>query len=108
MAMVSPGSVAAACTAEPKPVGTPQPISTTLSSGRSGSTLMAEFSEMTARSENVPSMHMPPKSSPPPWNRKVPSGRVPSRMVAPMSHRFDLPVEHHRQCPQTGRNEQIT
>jgi len=25
-----------------------------------------------------------------------------------MSHRFDLPVEHHRQCPHTGRNEQIT
>ena len=69
MAMVSPGSVAAACTAEPKPVGTPQPISTTLSSGRSGSTLMAECSEMTARSENVPSMHMPPRSSPPEWNR---------------------------------------
>ena len=62
--MVSPGSVAAACTAEPNPVGTPQPIRTTLSSGRSSSTLMAEFSEMVARSENVPSMHMPPMSAP--------------------------------------------
>jgi hypothetical protein len=69
MAIVSPGSVAAACTAEPKPVGTPQPISTTLSSGRSSSTLMAECSEIVARSENVPSMHMPPMSSPPRWNR---------------------------------------
>src|SRR6266542_4245261 len=29
-------------------------------------------------------------------------------MVAPMSHRLDLPVEHQRQCPHTGRNEQIT
>ena len=67
--MVSPGSVAAACTAEPTPVGTPQPMSTTLSSGRSGSTLMAECSEMTEYCENVPIMHMPPKSSPPAWNR---------------------------------------
>ena len=69
MAMVSPGSVAAACTAEPKPVGTPQPIRTTLSSGRSESTLMAEFSEMVEYWENVPSMHMPPRSSPFWWNR---------------------------------------
>ena len=69
MAIVSPGSVAAACTAEPKPVGTPQPISTTLSSGRSGSTLTAEYSEMVPYCENVPSMHMPPRSAPFSWNR---------------------------------------
>ncbi len=67
--MVSPGSVSAACTAEPNPVGTPHPISTTLSSGTSGSTLMAECSEITDRSENVPSMHIPPTSSPPEWKR---------------------------------------
>ena len=30
---------------------------------------MQEFSEMVARSEKVPSMHMPPKSSPSAWNR---------------------------------------
>ena len=30
---------------------------------------MAEFSEMVEYSENVPSMHMPPRSSPFWWNR---------------------------------------
>ncbi|CFS63692.1 Uncharacterised protein [Mycobacterium tuberculosis] len=46
-----------------------------------------------ARSANVPSMHMAPKSVPWEWNRKLPSGMQPSRMVAPMSHRFCRPVQ---------------
>src|SRR5271166_6060789 len=101
--MVSPGSTAAACTAEPHPVGTPQPISASLSRGRSSSTFTQDSSDTVAYSENVPSMHMPPTSSPSAvWNLYVPSVRHPSRMVAPRSHRLDLPVEHQRQCPQTG------
>ena len=48
---------------------------------------------MVARSENVPSMHTAPKSVPLEWNRKLPSGMQPSRMVAPISQRFCRPVE---------------
>ncbi len=47
---------------------------------------------MVARSENVPSMHIAPNSLPPERNRNVPSGIEPSRIVAPMSHRFCRPV----------------
>lgn len=52
-----------------------------------------ECCETVARSANVPSMHMAPKSVPWEWNRKLPSGMQPSRMVAPMSHRFCRPVQ---------------
>ncbi len=48
---------------------------------------------MVARSEKVPSMQTAPKSIPLEWNRKLPSGMQPSRMVAPMSQRFCRPVE---------------
>ena len=57
---VSPGFTAAAFTAEPQPVGTPQPTSTALSSGRSSSTLTTEFWWMVAYWLKVPSMHMAP------------------------------------------------
>ena len=63
---------------------------------------------MVAHCENVPTMHMPPRSLSPLWKRKVPSGRQPSRIVAPRSHRFCCPVEHQRQNPQDGMNEHTT
>ena len=51
-------------TAEPQPVGTPQPHSTATSSGRSSSTLTTDASWIVAYWENVPSMHIAPASTP--------------------------------------------
>src|SRR5713226_1317112 len=106
--VVSPGRTPPALTAVPQPVGTPQPTSATVSSGRSASILTQEFSDTTARCENVPSRHICPKSSPPPWNLNVPSGRQFLTSSAPRSHRLLMPRAQKRQCPQTGRNEQTT
>src|SRR6201997_4591970 len=106
--VVSPGRTPPALTAVPQPVGTPQPASATVSSGRSSSILMQECSDTTDRSENVPSRHIWPKSSPSAWNRNVPSGRQLSTNSAPRSHRLVMPWAQNRQCPQVGRNEQTT
>ena len=57
---VWPGRTLAVLTAEPQPVGTPQPTSTAFSSGRSSSTLTAEFWWITPYWLNVPSMHIAP------------------------------------------------
>ena len=57
---VSPALSAAELTAEPQPVGTPQPTRTALSSGRSSSTLTHEVWLMTPYWLKVPSMHMAP------------------------------------------------
>ena len=105
---VSPGRTPPAFTAVPQPVGTPQPTSTTVSSGRSGSTLMQEYSETVPHCANVPTRHIWPKSWPPAWNRNVPSGRQLSTSSAPRSHKLVSPREQNRQCPHTGRNEQTT
>src|SRR5689334_8631918 len=106
--VVSPGRTPPAFTAVPQPVGTPQPASATVSSGRSSSILMQECSDTTERWENVPSRHIWPKSWPSAWNRNVPSGRQLSTNSAPRSHRFVMPWAQNRQCPQVGRNEQTT
>src|SRR6516225_2957964 len=106
--VVSPGRTPPAFTAVPQPVGTPQPTSATVSSGRSSSILMQECSDTTERWENVPSRHIWPKSSPSAWNRNVPSGRQLSTNSAPRSHRLVMPWAQNRQCPQVGRNEQTT
>src|SRR5207245_2829945 len=108
MATVSPGSTPAAYTAEPHPVGTPQPTSTAVSRSRSSSTFTHDVSEMVDHWENVPIMHIAPRSWPPLWNRNVPSGIQPSRIVAPMSQRFCCPVEQNRQKPHDGMNEHTT
>src|SRR6266513_1616054 len=108
MATVSPGVTSAAYTAEPQPVGTPQPTRTAVSRSMSSSTFTHEVSEIVDHWEKVPSMHMPPRSLSPLWNRYVPSGRQPSRIVAPRSQRFCWPVEHQRQKPQDGMNEHTT
>ena len=105
---MSPGRTPPAFTAVPQPVGTPQPTSATVSSGRSSSILMHECSDTTERWENVPSRHIWPKSSPSAWNRNVPSGRQLSTNSAPRSHRLVMPWAQNRQCPQVGRNEQTT
>ena len=86
----------------PQPVGTPQPTRTAVSSGSQSSTLTTEYWEIVARSENVPTRHMAPMSSPPAWNRAVPSGISPSRVPSPRSHRLCRPVEQYRQVPQLG------
>ena len=57
---VSPGRTFAALTADPQPVGTPQPTRTALSSGMSSSTLTTEFWWTVAYWLNVPSMHIAP------------------------------------------------
>ncbi len=57
---VSPGATFAAFTAEPQPVGTPQPTSTAFSRGMSSSTLTREFWWMVAYWLKVPIMHIAP------------------------------------------------
>src|SRR5271157_4921681 len=74
MTAVSPARRFPALTAVPQPDGTPQPTSTAVSSGSHSSTFTTECCEMVARSANVPSMHIAPKSIPLEWNRKLPSG----------------------------------
>ena len=69
---------------------------------------MTENSWTTAYCENVPSTHRPPKSSPPWWNRNVPSGNIPVPAFLPASHRFWRPVAQYRHFPQAGMNEQVT
>src|SRR6266496_3075090 len=99
---VSPGRTSPALVAEQKPVVTPQLTSAASSNGMSSSILTQDHSEMTARSENVPSTHMPPRSSSSSWKRKVPSVRQPMAAFLPASQRFWWPVEQYRQVPQTG------
>ena len=69
---------------------------------------MTEYSCTTAYWEKVPSTHRPPKSSPPWWNRNVPSGNIPVPAFLPASHRFWRPVAQYRHLPQAGMNEQVT
>ncbi len=64
MTTVSPIWTLPVLTAEPQPVGTPQPTSTATSSGRSSSTLTTECSLIVAYWEKVPSMHIAPASLP--------------------------------------------
>src|SRR5215471_21280242 len=106
--VVSPGRTPPALTAVPQPVGTPQPTSATISSGRSSSILTQECSDTVEYSENVPSRHIWPKSRPSAWKRNVPSGRQLSYRSAPRSHMLVRPREQNRHLPQTGRNEQTT
>jgi hypothetical protein len=105
---VSPGRTPPALTAVPQPVGTPQPTSATVSSGRSSSILMVEYSDTVEYWEKVPSRHIWPKSRPSAWKRNVPSGRQLSYSSAPRSHRFVMPRAQNRQWPHAGRNEQTT
>src|SRR3954453_17498316 len=108
MITVSPGTTSAAYTALHQPVGTPQPTSTTVSSGRSLSTDTQLVSEITLYWLKLPSMHIAPTSWPSACIRNVPSGRQPSRIVAPRSQMFECPVAQNRQCPQTGRKDVTT
>src|SRR5829696_7668700 len=105
---VSPARTPAACTALPQPVGTPQPTSAATWNGMSSGMGMTENSLTTAYSENVPSTHSPPKSSPFWWKRNVPSGNCPVEAFFPSSHRFWRAVEQYRHLPQAGMKEQTT
>src|SRR5215472_8958187 len=106
---VSPARTSAACTAEPQPVGTPQPIRARTSqemswkSSRSGT---VAHSETTAYWEKVPSVQKPPMSVSPSWNRHVPSSNMPVPAFSPFTHMFECPVEHGRHAPQAGMYEQ--
>src|SRR4029077_2856523 len=73
MTTVSPARTPAACTADPQPVGTPQPTRHAISHGNSSTSGTQAHSDTTAYCEKVPSVQNPPRSSPPRWNRNVPS-----------------------------------
>src|SRR3984957_18119083 len=106
---VSPAWTPAACTADPQPVGTPQPTRHRISHGmswKSSRSGTVAHSETTAYWEKVPSEQKPPKSSPPRWNRQVPSSNMPVPALSPFTHMFWCPVEHGLQAPQAGMYEQ--
>src|SRR5580693_6910246 len=105
---VSPGETFAVFTAEPQPVGTPQPTSTALSSGRSSSTLTQEAWWMTPYWLNVPSMHIAPYWPPGPEMGNLGPGSEPSSVLAPRSQMDWRPVAQYRQTPQAGTNEHTT
>src|ERR1700685_3137855 len=102
---VSPACTPAACTAEPQPVGTPQPTRHSSSHGmswKSSRSGTVAHSDTTAYCENVPSVQNPPMSGAPSWNRQVPSSNMPVPALSPLTHMFWCPVEHGRQAPQAG------
>src|SRR4029077_12040041 len=105
---VSPGRTSPALVAEQNPVVTPQLTSAASSNGTSSSIFTQDHSDRTAYWANEPTTHIPPRSSPPSWKRKVPSTRQPIAAFLPASHRFWWPVEQYRQVPQTGMLEQAT
>ena len=88
MTTVSPARTPAACTAEPQPVGTPQPTRHATSHGISSATGTQAHSDTTAYWEKVPSEQNPPRSSSPRWNRKVPSRNMPLPALSPLTHMF--------------------
>src|SRR5215468_5845645 len=105
----SPARTPAACTAEPQPVGTPQPVRHRTSHGmswKSSRSGTVAHSETTAYWEKVPSVQKPPRSSSPRWKRHVPSSNMPVPAFSPFTHMFECPVEHGRQAPQAGMYEQ--
>ncbi|SKX22550.1 Uncharacterised protein [Mycobacteroides abscessus subsp. massiliense] len=66
---VSPARTSPVRTADPYPVVTPHPINAALSNGVPWSTLTKEAFGTTVYSENVPSKHIWPTSSPRAWKR---------------------------------------
>src|SRR5882757_7010560 len=77
---VSPASTPAACTADPQPVGTPQPTRHRISHGmswKSSRSGTVAHSDTTAYWEKVPSVQNPPMSCSPRWKRHVPSSNMP-------------------------------
>ena len=102
MTTVCPSRTPAAYTAEPQPVGTPQPTSEAISYGMSSASLMQAHSDTTAYCEKVPSAQKPPTSSSSVWKRHVPSENMPVPAFFPSSHMFWCPVEHDRHLPQAG------
>ena len=106
---VSPARTPAACTADPQPVGTPQPTRHRTSHGmswKSSRSGTVAHSDTTAYWENVPSVQKPPMSVSPSWNRHVPSSNMPVPAFRPFTHMLECPVEHGRQAPQAGMYEQ--
>src|SRR5215469_4431238 len=106
---VSPTWTPAACTADPKPVGTPQPTRHRTSHGmswKSSRSGTVAYSDTVAYWEKVPSEQNPPMSVSPSWNRQVPSSNMPVPAFRPLTHMLECPVEHGRQAPQAGMYEQ--
>src|SRR5580704_9116332 len=106
---VSPARTPAACTADPQPVGTPQPTRHRTSHGmswKSSRSGTVAHSDTTAYWEKVPSEQNPPRSCSPRWNRNVPSRNMPVPALRPFTHMLEWPVEHGRQAPQAGMYEQ--
>src|SRR6516165_5271568 len=108
---VSPARTPAACTADPQPVGTPQPVRHRTSHGmswKSSRSGTVAHSDTTAYWEKVPSVQKPPMSVSPSWKRHVPSSNMPVPALSPFTHMFECPLEHGRQAPQAGMYEQTT
>src|SRR5215471_17221195 len=108
---VSPARTSAACTADPQPVGTPQPTRHSTSHGmswKSSRSGTVAHSDTTAYWEKVPSVQNPPMSVLPSWKRHVPSSNMPVPAFSPFTHMLECPVEHGRQAPQAGMYEQTT
>src|SRR5246127_4234707 len=106
---VSPACTPAACTADPQPVGTPQPTRHRSSHGmswKSSRNGTVAHSDTTAYWENVPSVQKPPMSVSPPGKRHAPSSNMPVPALSPLTHMFECPLEHGRQAPQAGMYEQ--
>jgi hypothetical protein len=83
----------------------PQPSSTNLSRGRSGSTFTADHSCTTLWAAKVPSPAITEASWPRAWMREVPSSMSPPMMAAPLSHRFEWPSAQNGQMPQAATKE---
>ena len=98
---MSPARTPAAYTAEPQPVGTPQPTSEPISNGMSSGSLMQAHSSTTAYWEKVPSVQKPPRSL-----AFVEAERTVGEHAGPgvlaSSHMFWCPVEQDRHLPQAG------
>ena len=84
---VSPGWTSATLVAEPKPVGTAQPMIAAVSNGMSLSILTTESLCTVMYGANVPSRFIGDTSWPPACTREVPSAiALPPRSSAPRSH----------------------
>src|SRR5690606_15578312 len=106
---VCPGRTSPRVVADPQPVATPHDTTATASSGMSGSTLITDDSATHVYWANVPSLANSSRSSSPIRWRLVPSVIMPSWNVArPLSHNAWRPVEHIRQRPHDGMNDDDT
>src|ERR1044072_9541950 len=95
-------------TADPQRVGTPQPTRQATSNEWSSGIFTQLIDGTTVYCEKVEIMAIWPMSVPSLCIRKVASSWQPASSMAPESHRFCLPLAHHRHRPQPGLNCRTT